>query len=145
MRFLIFLLLLTPPLGARYLDVREEVRRVVSQLAESDVQGLWSLAAELEALAKEDNSALGVIEDELTSSSVTVRLGCAKALLAAGEPEEAERALRLIADSREPTAVRIAALRLLRSSLDEALPPVLSRLAARDPEPLIRISAARTL
>jgi len=142
MTFLLTFLLFTQALEAPGRASQVDVKKVFARMAEGPLEDVWEAAAELVA-AGED--IIADLEDGLSSRSVKVRLGCADALLALGEPEEAEKALRGIADSKESRKVRTAALVLLRTSLDEKLIPVLKRLAEEDPDPYIRIEAARTL
>ncbi len=120
----------------------EAAKRIIARMAEAPLGGLWELSSELASMGED---AVTAVEDGLLSPSVKVKLGCAQALLVLGEPEEAEKALRGIVDSKEDSEYRIAALRLLRRSLDEDLVPVLNRIAEEDPDPLVRIEAARTL
>ncbi len=142
MKLLLTVLVSVTPLAVQARDTREAGQRIIAKIADCELSELWGHAAELTSLGE---AGVSVVRDGLASTSVKVQLACAKALLFLGEPEEAEKTLRQIADSREPPIIRTAALALLRSSLDEALVPIIQRIAQNDPEPVVRIEAARTL
>ncbi|HAK96292.1 MAG TPA: hypothetical protein DCM87_15195 [Planctomycetes bacterium] len=142
MTLLLVLFLSAQERGAQDPDIDAAVRARVTAMTECRLPELWDHAAALEALGA---AAAGAIKDGLKSASPQVRLGCAKALLGIGNPEAGEKALRELADSKAPAEARLAALGLLRSSLDDALGPVLQRLAQEDADPRVRIEAARTL
>ncbi len=139
---LVFVLLFAQSLETASDELQAQVERVITKLSDSPVSGLWTHARELAALG---DDAVPAISEGLKSASAQVRLGCAKALFDLNEMEKAEPVLREIADSRAAAALRSAALFLLRDSLEAGLGPVVKRIAESDPEPLIRIDAARTL
>lgn len=142
MTLLLSIFLMMPPVQAQAAEVRTEVQGIIGRMAGGSITELWVHVRQLEALGEQ---AVPGLLDALTSESPKVRLGAAKALLSLDEAAQAEPVLRKVADSDAGKDVRVAALILLRDSLEEGLGPVLKRIAGSDPEPLIRIEAARTL
>jgi len=142
MTLLLVLFLSAQERGVQDADIDAAVRARVAAMTACRPAELWEHAAALEALGA---AAADAVMEGLKSASPQVRLGCAKALLGMNAPEAGEKALRELVDSKAPAELRLAALALLRSSLDDALAPVLQRLAQEDADPRVRIEAARTL
>ncbi len=142
MTLLLVFVLSAQGFDAQTADIDATVRARIAAMAECALPDLWDHAGALETLG---NSAAGAVKEGLKSASPQVRLGCAKALLALGEAESAEKAIKDIAESKAPVELRLAAFVLLRASLDETLAPVLQRIAQEDPDGRVRIEAARAL
>jgi HEAT repeat protein len=122
-------------------DVGAPVRALVPALADGENPGRRNAA--LEALTRFGATAVPVLVEASHDADVDVRKQAVDALAAIGAPEAAQRLAELLGDA-DPN-VRAAAAEALGSiGAREAAALLEARLAA-DPEPLVQLSALRSL
>ena len=120
----------------------ETARLLVSELAQSDIPGIWSKSSKLMELGED---ALDPLEKGLRSDNDNVRLGCARALLLQGEEEDASRTLLELITKSGNEAIRRGALDLfVQAGIVEAAPSLWEN-RARILDPITRVRLLETV
>jgi thioredoxin-like negative regulator of GroEL len=143
--FVALALLLVP--AAIFASAAEEpqvqVERIVRAMERQSLPEVWALAFELESLGEKAVPSIKIVQATSTEAG---KLGCAKALLALGEPAEAAEALKgVMGDATDPET-RLAAIRLLEAVTGvPSLGPYLVTLLEGTYDPKERIAVAKAL
>ncbi|MFT7618529.1 MAG: C-terminal peptidase prc [Planctomycetota bacterium] len=110
----VFVLASSKPAAAQ----EETAKALVTELAKSDIPGIWSRSTKLIDLGED---ALESLEDGLSSSNENVRLGCARALLLQGEEEDASRILMDLVTKSKNEDIRRSVIDLfMQAGISEA-------------------------